>query len=683
MSAARELMSSSPPGMSPTGCLTLLWPRVAECLVTNPVRTEIETKAALLPPVPRLALELRLGDGEDKVDLHQLFVRDQSDCTILARYADRLEPAAVGNSAVRWFLKAWACGDDAELHAIDRVFLEWDALRDQAFSAAPALFLPVDLRADTPLERRRRRQVLSSVFSRLCSEGGGAMLARTLDDSLRGASISHIGIMSGRGNAVRVNYRGVASGKLTGFLHDLEWPGDIPLAAGHFDALVELSDRVTVALDFREYLLPSIGFEVFLDHPLGVGARWSRVFDYFQQHATCTQAKREALCNVRGCIRSYADTLDWPAPWIIATVRASPDVNPFFRTDVSHLKLTLGVDGHLCAKAYITGQHFWRDPPPTPRTLGELPRRSASITETQVRAVRFLRRARQQNGLWGDFNGFNGGSSTYATALAGSALARCGSADARELAKNIVPDVLRQQRLDGGWGHNEAAPVDSDDTASVLKFLQAVGFEGPQVGRALAFLREHHLADGGFTAYDRKTAIAFAAGKQATHNWRTGHLCVAANCAALLGDALLPLLSNSQNADGSWSPFWWRTPAYATALAAEALAGGGASDNVTAAVRWANAQNPAIQTVFDATCIVRILCLGEITDRKAAHALLGRICEAQLDDGSWLTGAEMVVPRPDGAKTDSPWLVVPDDQRVFTTAAVLAAITASRIAEST
>jgi hypothetical protein len=676
-----NLTGVAAPEMPAEGCLALLWPRLAECLVAASVRSDLEDAAAMLPPIPRLALELRLGAGEDQVDLHQLIVRDQGDGAVLARQADRFDSAVIRARGLQRFLKAWACGDDAVLRGIERIFLEWDSPRAGGFCAAPAIFLPVDLTGDTQPERLRRRQALSGVLTQLQEEGSSAVQARILEDPMSDVAISHIGIMGGRGNALRVNYRGLPLRKLSGFLRYHEWPGDIAIATAHFDALVDMSDRVTVALDAREHILPSIGFEIFMDHPIGASCRWSKVFDYFQQRGLCTQAKRDALRSVRGRVRCYADGMDWPAAWIVASVRAPADVHPSFHSDVSHLKLTIDADAGLRAKAYITGQHFWGDPPPAPRMLGELPRHTVSTQKTQERAVRFLCRARQQNGLWGDFNGYNGGCGMFATAWVGWVLARCGSRHARRVAENIVPAVLRRQRSSGGWGHNDAGPADSDDTASVLKFLQAVGFQGPQVGRALAFLREHHLGDGGFTTYGSKTSISFGANEQATDNWRTSHLCVAANCAPLLGDALLPLLRGSQNADGSWSPFWWRTPAYATAMAAEALASVGSMDSVAAAVRWAYSLDPATQTVFDAACIVRILCLGRVADRKAASALLNGICDAQLDDGSWATAAEIIVPRPDGAPAESPSFVVPDDQRVFTTATVIAAITALRTAD--
>ncbi|TDA69946.1 MAG: hypothetical protein D9V47_03965 [Clostridia bacterium] len=62
------------------------------------------------------------------------------------------------------------------------------------------------------------------------------------------------------------------------------------------------------------------------------------------------------------------------------------------------------------------------------------------------------------------------------------------------------------QNEDGGWGYARGLPSDPDDTATAILALRLLGVsEGdPAIGRALAFLRQQQLPDGGFAYGDNR-----------------------------------------------------------------------------------------------------------------------------------------------------------------------------------
>jgi hypothetical protein len=431
---------------------------------------------------------------------------------------------------------------------------------------------------------------------------------------------------------------------------------------------------VTVSLDYAGTLLPSLGLEMLFNHAVATSRRWDTLFDYLAALGVCSQQKREILLAMGAVLSPAAPDQSWPAAWAVATALTAA-ASPRLVTGVSHLKLAFDRAGRPSAKAYVTAQHHWDDPERARQSrLPELqPARSPD--DARRRVVDFLLQRCQQNGLWGDYNDYNGGCGTYVSANVAAALANAELGEARACAEAAAPALLRRREGDGGWGHQERAPTDSDTTAAVLKFFATIGDASALIASAQPYLLSHCLDDGGFTLYSRATPISFRTERDDAQRWRLSHLCVAANCAMLLPEQLLPLLRNTQNGDGSWTPYWWRTPSLATVLAAETFAFfGTAPEVVRRAVSWAVQYNA--DTAFDAFCRVRLLMLGDAPQLRLAAQIMADLLNVQHADGSWGLGADMLFPAPKPDTAPLRMVLLPEDQGVFTAAMALATITA-------
>jgi hypothetical protein len=662
--------------LSPLGSLALLWPAIPEALIGPAERLRIEAAAARLAPVARVALELRLGDGRDQVDLHQFISRSPADAAALRRHLSRLGPPQPGEGPVRRFLGAWAEDSGGLRTDLDGFFLEWDGPGSNP-ARPPAIFLPVEDRADRVSGSAERRQRVAGHIAHSDLAGGevGALLAGIAPD----VSIAYVGFMLGRGDVVRLNLRSVRPDGLAAVLAGLRWPGDMAHAASLFSRLVDLTGHVTLALDFDPAIRPTLGFECALPHFPGEEPRWGALFDSLCADGLCTGEKRSALERVGARLYPEDAGQDWPASWIAAALRAPPQWVPWFERRLSHVKVSIGAEGDVSAKAYVSAQHHWsREVDPPRRRTDAAPRRSAAgeIRAAAVRAARFLVAARQQDDLWRDFQVANGESDEWVTALVGLALSASGVPLPDGLMAQTVRALLRRQRPEGGWGYNRISPADSDSTAWVLKFLAAAGHSGPEPGRAKAFLLSHLRPGGAFSTYAEGTSLRFGGGPGIDDSgWRGGHLCVAANAAGLIGAPLVGHLLSSQSPDGAWPAYWWRGDALSTALAAESLAGvEAASASRSRAAEWALRRSETARTPFERAWLVRILCAAGPAERSKAGAMALALAAGQSPDGGWDSSADLLVPHPAQVSRadDSP--VFPDQRRLFTAASVLLAL---------
>lgn len=660
--------------LSPVGSLALLWPAIPDGLVSPAARARLEAAAARHAPIARIALELRLGEGRDEVDLHQFVSRSAADAAALKRYLSECSHPAPGEESARHFLHAWADDGGGVRTDLDGFFLEWDGPGSSS-AGPPAIFLPVQGRHDRGPDAAACRRRVAGHIERLGLAGGH--VTSLLRDIPAEISISYVGFMLGRGDAVRLNLRAVRPDDLAGVLAGLGWHGDTGQANALFGNLVGLTGQVALALDFAPAIRPTIGFECALPHFPAEEPRWRELFDQLCADGLCTREKRAALEGVGARLYPEDKGQAWPASWIAAAVMAPPQFVPWYERRLSHVKVSIGTDGEVAAKAYVSAQHHWsRDTAPDPpRVEVAGPSAAGAIGAAAARAAEFLIAERQQDDFWRDFQLVNGASDEWVTAFVGYALATSGVRLPDGLAAQTVRALLGRQRREGGWGYNRISPADSDSTAWALKFLRAAAYSGPEVESARAFLLSHLRTEGGLSTYAASTSLRFSGAASDDAGWRSGHLCVAANAAGLIGEPLAGHLLSSQGPDGAWPAYWWRDDAFSSALATESLAAiGAARESRSRAAAWARRRAASASNAFNRAWLIRILSTGGAVDRAQARTMALALAAEQRPDGGWDSSAEMLFPDPAEVRRHDDAPIVRDERRLFTAASALLAL---------
>ena len=83
------------------GCLDLLWTTWENCPLTPLIRTLLNSTSSRLPAIPRVGLELRLGTGEMRVDMHQLVTKSGGESSSPA-LGSRQTAGSVKGCALSW-----------------------------------------------------------------------------------------------------------------------------------------------------------------------------------------------------------------------------------------------------------------------------------------------------------------------------------------------------------------------------------------------------------------------------------------------------------------------------------------------------------------------------------------------------------------------------------------------------
>ena len=343
-------------------------------------------------------------------------------------------------------------------------------------------------------------------------------------------------------------------------------------------------------------------------------------------------------------------------------------------------------------------------------------RLSPDLGRAASAAASWLLGSRNAAGWWRDFTLAPGCSDEWVTAYVGCALA---ASHARgdhldQAVEQAWELLLGRQRAAGGWAYNAMAPADADSTTWALELARLLGFAGgPPAERARQWLDGHRRVTGGVTTYaDSRPVRAFTGIPLSTsfEGWTSAHTCVTAGVARSLRDSRdVEYLRRTQEDAGNWSSYWWCEPAYATALAVEALsdaADPGDEARLVAAVRWAARQveegrppeRAGKLSSFRLAWCVRLLSIApEQTvpgDARGSRESAARwLLDRQLPSGAWEPSAQLRLPPPDvvDPETFTDWVeggriegaVVLDQNAIFTTATALLAITAlqSRLLE--
>jgi squalene cyclase len=333
-----------------------------------------------------------------------------------------------------------------------------------------------------------------------------------------------------------------------------------------------------------------------------------------------------------------------------------------------------------------------------------------SIDSAIAAAASYLSDARSADRLWRDFRTLAGESSDWVSGFVAFALGSAGLL--RDAVRDTTHALLRLQRPSGGWAYNEKVPPDADSTAWVLLSMATTTVWKPSmVLRALNYLLRHRN-ERGFATYTQEDGIErfIGATPDQTEGWRSTHLCVTATAThalvlhGLAGDVRLRdavgALREAQGDDGLWTSYWWPGSSYATAQALRALAAaravtddawrrvvdgllgqqhadGGFGDGAEASQAFATAQSlTALLTRPDRRC------------DGAVDAAARWLLETQRA-GHWAGTPILRIPRPmvsnpaaESFTADAlgTGVIVRDQHGVFTTAAVVAALSDYRAA---
>jgi hypothetical protein len=678
--------------------LSFLLPPGADLLVDAQARRCIEAAARMMPAIPRIAVELRLAIGMSQVDLQQCLRREAGDYARLAEhlYNAPTDPGdATGRARLRSFAHA-LCGS-AIGHEVEELFLEYDLPSSGEVPSLPSVFLSL------PIDQERARNTIGEA-ARLLRESQfpdavQASIDRCFASCEGDASISHVGMMLSRPvDLVRLNVKGVRFEEVEPFLARCGWQGDFDAALPLLEA-ASRADRFTLALDLGAMLLPRLGLECFFDDQPADDQSWPIALNALVEQGLCDPHKAAAFLKVPGDVLP-SDVQGWPISEIYQSLVGGQSRFSTFARRAVHFKITLDAAGQREAKAYFGADHLWITPDPAaqrwrPSLATPRPRQSVSppITESDLldrsvsAGVAFLLEQHQQSGFWRDFRVGDALSDEWVSAFAAAQLAETGEPQALSAAAECWRALVRSQRCDGGWGYSRDYPPDADSTAWALRLAGLLGTDGEPVERGRTFLARHLCEGGGVTTYAEQASLAIRIGLSpgaSFAGWRQPHVCVSAAVAPLFPAAIGPYLREAQR-DGRWPAYWWSHDAYATALSVEFLAaakGDGdakrVAEAVEAASRWAGKTSGTCLSVFDAAWCLRTLCAGS-TPSASAAAVAESLIERQDADGSWPSSACLKVPMPgatDPARQDA--LLIPDQRRIFTTAAAIGALSRYR-----
>lgn len=695
--------------------LELVTPSLAPELVPAATVGALTKLAQTLPPIHRAGFECRLRAGDQRVDFQQGIPRGDEEP---GRLVACLEQRGAAWERIYRFAQRWAAPDDVVHRAVSHLWLEFDLLASEdpeRVSSAPSAFAVLDSAA-----RKHALGGIPTVLGTLVGDEEAASLGRVVDGLRRAccgrAWVSHIGVMLGRPlSGLRIHVNDTALRDLRGFLQRINWVGDAAQVESAARLLLDYADSLVLCLDVVGELTSSAGLECFFAQRHGVDPRWRPLLERLTALDLCAPEKTEALLRWPGRITPVDDLGPWPDDLIAQSLTRRSDVFGAIERRLSHVKLICTPGAPVSAKGYFGYGHLWmgsQESGPRPVRRRVISQASTAEVATAAATARLLE-MRNQAGWWRDFfdrarpadvdrrvTGY--ASDEWVTAFVANALASVPIPDARAAAGDALALLLARRHRLAGWGYHALLPADADTTSWVLRLARSLGEpEGERLCVARRLIEAQTGRDGGVATYSPDAAAPLARflrmdGSYA--GWCAPHTCVTAAAAALkIVPAMTSYVRASQLPDGSWAGHWWDDDEYATARAVEALVGSTAhAAAVGVAVAWCSdrigpdgavcsAAHGGPSPFATALALHAIRVGGSPSDKarwgpsaeRAERWLLSR----QLDDGSWEPSARLRVPppaAPDPKATPELTLSYVDDEAGFTTATVLAALSAGR-----
>jgi len=507
--------------------------------------------------------------------------------------------------------------------------------------------------------------------------------------------------------ALRINVSSLSPDQITFYLQKIGYPEpaqEIEILAMQ---LLDIVDDLRICLDVGAAIYPQVGLECSFRQQHGLEPLWFTLLDDLVERGLCTPEKREGLLNWPGEITPIFSSLSWST--LFTTESLFKPLNVLER-GLSHIKMTYRPQHPLKAKAYLGFLHQCLE-----KNSNESSKKAQNLTTSQSitfpgnveeldpnrlnhaieSATRFLIDARNQKGWWRDFCLYKQRSDEWVTAYVGTVLAALPDQQAKLAARQAWFLLVNRRQLEPAWGYNAFFSPDFDSTAWALRLATALGeMKSQRAQIAAEFIVKHISSTGGVATYSEELAPRVYGASVSVKGWSGVHTCVTAAVAGLeeIGEASLDFLKKTQQDDGSWKAYWWYDYEYATALAAEALATSGYQRNyqqVKLAIEWAAerispsgavySRQYANNSAFATAWCVRILALSNEQHHIGTplHKAVRWLLDSQKSDGAWDSSALLRLPQADIVDPDThPSQPFPDDKRLFTTATVIAALSA-------
>jgi hypothetical protein len=268
---------------------------------------------------------------------------------------------------IRRFCREWAKAGSELYTAVHNIWFEFDIDGSLPQVPLPSVFIGSHrLQASDPVTEIEGMQKQGAWLTDVALP---ILAGAALDPALRrqvvrcigvlppNARVFQAGLMLARGSqAVRLCLRGIATSQIEGYLRNLDWPGRSIELKGWLDSLELQVERIDLALDVTDRVLPRVGLECYVG---ATESRLSALLDYLVARRLCTAAEAEGLTSWPATVDETSRPEAWPRDLLTASRELGGTLRSAFVRNLHHVKLDYRPEAPFRAKAYLGVHHRW------------------------------------------------------------------------------------------------------------------------------------------------------------------------------------------------------------------------------------------------------------------------------------------------------------------------------------
>jgi hypothetical protein len=353
--------------------LGLITPYLTPALVSPEALAGVRREAKLWPLAGHLGFECRLNSDARAVDFGlctESSLRERARLVRALLSGERLG-AGPQSERLRELLSRLAGSDPSLTRDVRNICFEVDLDAGHLPHPPPGLFVGLwhpgtEHLEDAPAAPARDPvPVIRAVAGALFAGGLGERTDRRVADVAAslggGAFVANFGLLPGRGEGViRLNVCGLSSAaECRGWLRERGWRGSDELLGRAFDLFEDLDPQVYLNLDAGEEILPRVGLEIFFQQQPKHSPRLQAFLERLLARGLCSPREQEALTEWPGASREEPGGPAWPEPFSTLSGLFSRHATSYVVRSLNHLKLLVGPEGTLQAKAYLSFGHRW------------------------------------------------------------------------------------------------------------------------------------------------------------------------------------------------------------------------------------------------------------------------------------------------------------------------------------